>query len=159
MIDNAVKVQAFCFSERHLEPKRFLLLVQCFVSLHWAANPGFLNHACVLSSVQFSRSVVSDSLQPHGLQHSKLPCPSPTPGACPNSCPSSRWDRGIKSVRYKCRYKYRYIPMLSSSCVYTCVLNLVHFPIVQGWGLWELRGKQSPTGSLPSRGLRFIRLR
>ena len=36
-------------------------------------------------SVQFSRSVVSDSLQPHALQHARLPCPSPTPGACSNS--------------------------------------------------------------------------
>ena len=44
-----------------------------------------------LSWVQFSRSVVSNSLQPHGLQHARLPCPSPTPGACSNSCPSSRW--------------------------------------------------------------------
>ena len=42
-------------------------------------------------SVQFSCSVVSDSLQPHGLQHSSLLCPSPTPRACSNSCPSSRW--------------------------------------------------------------------
>ena len=42
------------------------------------------------SSVQFSHSIVSDSLRPHGLQHARLPCPSPTPGACPNSCPSSR---------------------------------------------------------------------
>ena len=41
--------------------------------------------------LQFSRSVVSDSLQPHGLQHTKLPCPSPTPGASSNSCPSSWW--------------------------------------------------------------------
>ena len=40
---------------------------------------------------QFSRSVMSNSLQPHGLQHARLPCPSPTPGACSNSCPSSRW--------------------------------------------------------------------
>ena len=46
-----------------------------------------LNRECS----QFSRSVVSDSLQPHGLQHARLPCPSPTPGACSNSCPSSRW--------------------------------------------------------------------
>ena len=38
----------------------------------------------------FSRSVVSDSLQPHGLQPARLPCPSPTPGACSNSCPLSR---------------------------------------------------------------------
>ena len=44
-----------------------------------------------ISSVQFSHSVVSDSLQPHGLQHARLPCPSPTPGACLNSCLSSRW--------------------------------------------------------------------
>ena len=43
------------------------------------------------SSVQFSRSVVSDSLRPHGLQHARPPCPSPTPRVYPNSCPSSRW--------------------------------------------------------------------
>ena len=41
------------------------------------------------SPVQFSRSVVSNSLQPHGLQHARLPCPSPTPRACSNSCPLS----------------------------------------------------------------------
>ena len=34
---------------------------------------------------------MSDSLRPHGLQHARLPCPSPIPGACSNSCPSSRW--------------------------------------------------------------------
>ena len=41
-------------------------------------------------SVQFSCSVMSNSLQPHGLQHSRPPCP-PTPGACSNSCLSSQW--------------------------------------------------------------------
>ena len=41
--------------------------------------------------IQFSHSVVSDSLQPHGLQHARPPCPSPTPGACSNSCPLSWW--------------------------------------------------------------------
>ena len=40
-------------------------------------------------SVQFSHSVVSDSLQPHGLQHARPPCPSPTPGVYSNSCPLS----------------------------------------------------------------------
>ena len=45
----------------------------------------------IFSAVQFSRSVVSDSLWSHGLQHARLPCPSPTLGACSNSCPSSRW--------------------------------------------------------------------
>ena len=43
------------------------------------------------SSVQFSHSVVPDSLQPHGLQHARLPSPSPTPGAYSNSCPLSWW--------------------------------------------------------------------
>ena len=41
-------------------------------------------------SVQFSCSVVSDSLRPHELQHARPSCPSPTPGVHPNSCPSSR---------------------------------------------------------------------
>ena len=44
-----------------------------------------------VSSDQFSHSVVSDSLRPHGLQHTRLPCPSPTPRAYSNSCPLSRW--------------------------------------------------------------------
>ena len=43
------------------------------------------------SSVQFSHSVVSNSLRPHGLQHTRLPCPSPTPRIYPNSCPLSWW--------------------------------------------------------------------
>ena len=41
--------------------------------------------------VQFSHSIVSNSLQPHGLLHVRLPCPSPTPGTCSNSCPLSQW--------------------------------------------------------------------
>ena len=43
------------------------------------------------SSVEFRRSVVSDSLRPHELQHARPPCPSQTPGVYSNSCPSSRW--------------------------------------------------------------------
>ena len=43
------------------------------------------------SSVQFSHSVVSDSLQPHELQHARPPCSSPTTGVYPNSCPLSWW--------------------------------------------------------------------
>ena len=44
-----------------------------------------------LSSVQFSRSVMSDSLRTHELQHTRPPCPSPTPRVYPNPCPSSQW--------------------------------------------------------------------
>ena len=43
------------------------------------------------NSVRFSHSVVSDSLQCHGLQHARLPCPLPTPRTYSNSCPSSQW--------------------------------------------------------------------
>ena len=43
------------------------------------------------SSVQFSCSVMSDSLRPHESQHARPPCPSPTPGVYPNSCPLSQW--------------------------------------------------------------------
>ena len=66
-----------------------------FCLLHWQAGslplapPG----KCLsleLSSVQFSRSVRSDSLQPHEPQHVRAPCPSPTPGVHPNSCPLSQ---------------------------------------------------------------------
>ena len=42
-------------------------------------------------SVQFRHSVISNSLWPHRLQHTRLPCPSPSPGACSNSCPLSQW--------------------------------------------------------------------
>ena len=48
-------------------------------------------HMCNLYTVQFSHSVMSDFLWPHGLQHSGLPGPSPTPRAYSNSCPSSQW--------------------------------------------------------------------
>ena len=48
-------------------------------------------HFLDIQSVQFSCSVVSNSLWSHELQHTRPPCPSPTPGIYPNSCPSSRW--------------------------------------------------------------------
>ena len=46
-----------------------------------------MNREAWCDVVQFSHSVVSDSLRPHGLQHARPPCPSSTPGACSNSCP------------------------------------------------------------------------
>ena len=55
------------------------------------------------SSVQSSRSVVSDSLRPHEPQHARPPCPSPTSGVHPNPCPSSQWHHvsTIMQWRYK----------------------------------------------------------
>ena len=53
--------------------------------------PGKLNTvSCVIHSVQFSCSVMFDSLQPHGQQHTRPPCPSPAPGVYSNSCPLSQ---------------------------------------------------------------------
>ena len=54
----------------------------------WASNDTF---NMTFSSVQFSRSVMSDPLRPHELQHVRPPCPSPTPRVHSNSRPSSRW--------------------------------------------------------------------
>ena len=48
-------------------------------------------HLSSCSSVQFSHSVVSDSLRPYEPQHARPPCPSPTPGDYPNACPLSQW--------------------------------------------------------------------
>ena len=50
-----------------------------------------LKKKCCISSVQLSRSVMSDSLWPHGRQHARPRCPSPTPGVHPNPCPLCRW--------------------------------------------------------------------
>ena len=44
----------------------------------------------MLIQMLFSRSVLSDSLRPHGLQHARLPCPSLSPGVCSDSCPLSQ---------------------------------------------------------------------
>ena len=62
----------------------------CMMHPHFRDLKIFFNKG-VFSSVQFIRSVVSSSLQPHGLQHARPPCPSPTPGTCSNSCPLSQW--------------------------------------------------------------------
>ena len=52
----------------------------------------FIFYQCLyFNNILFSCSVVSNSLRPHGLQHARLPCPSPSPRACSNSCPLSRW--------------------------------------------------------------------
>ena len=68
----------FCFSVGF-----FLLLLSCKSFLYILDTRSL--------SRQLVSSVVSNSLQPHELQHARLPCPSLTPGACSNLCPSSQW--------------------------------------------------------------------
>ena len=70
-----------------LDGHNILCLLICQVTF-WVTSS---SHYSGLSSVQFSRSVTSDSLQPHELQHARPPCPSPTPGVYSNSCPLSQW--------------------------------------------------------------------
>ena len=60
----------------------FTIWPESLESGHWKIAKSWLG--------QFSFSVVSDVLQPHGLQHTRLPCLSPTPRACSNSCPSNQ---------------------------------------------------------------------
>ena len=72
----------FCFLINYYWGRNTL---QCCVGLY------FTTKWISFQSVQFSQSVVSDSLQPHESQHTRHPCPSPTPGVHPNSHPSSRW--------------------------------------------------------------------
>ena len=89
------------------------------VSLLFLKNTNFL-----FSSVQFSCSVMSASLWPHEMQHSRLPCPSPTPRVHPSSCASNQWRH----------------PAISSSVVpFSCPQSLAasgSFPMSQlfAWG-------------------------
>ena len=68
-----------------------------FSQLYWPFRsllfflPLFLLCCLLLFVIQFSSSVVSNSLRPHRLQHARLPCPSSTPGAYSNSCPLRQW--------------------------------------------------------------------
>ena len=61
----------------------------CWVILHLLISGS--RHSIVCCSVQFSRSVMSNSLRPHGLQYARPPCPSPTPRVHPNPCPLCPW--------------------------------------------------------------------
>ena len=86
------------------------------------------------SSVQFSRSIMSNSLQLHGLQQARLPCPSPILGACSNSCPSSWWchatiyvlgwpkfHSGFPVTSYG-KTKWTFLPT-QNICMFVCMCN------------------------------------
>ena len=64
---------------------------QIFKKAKKKPNPKLRPRMSCISSVQFSHSVISDSLRRHGLQHTRVPHSSPTPRVCPISCPLSRW--------------------------------------------------------------------
>ena len=82
-----------------------------------------------LSSVQFSRSVVSDSLQPHESQHARPPCPSQTPGVYSNSCPSS--NKLFSTVAALCFILIGYVlGLLIFSCAYSSQVFIL-------WTYWS----------------------
>ena len=70
------------------EPRRLQTIESQRVGHDWCMHP---RTPLKRGSVQFSHSVVSDSLRPHESQNTRPPCPSPAPGVHPNSCASSRW--------------------------------------------------------------------
>ena len=72
----------------HLLPSNFNFSVPQLLLKNYNRNSIYLKKLC---SVQFNRSVVSDSLRRHGSQHARPPCPSPTPGVYPNPCPLRQW--------------------------------------------------------------------
>ena len=80
--------------------------------------PSFSSFACqfqILLHVQFSRSVISDYLWPHGLQHARLPCLSPTPTPCSNSCPTSWYCHPtISSSVISFSFHFQYFPASGS---------------------------------------------
>ena len=90
---------------------------------NWTEHVKFkiMNAFWFITSVQFSRSVMSDSLQSHGLQHTRPPRPLPSPGAHSNSCPSSRW----------CPPAISFCVVPSSSCI------RVFFSLSQHQGLFQ----------------------
>ena len=84
---NTIKL-LYVFSTLHL----WLPLLSPSLTFSLSSKTGGSTQAPLVPiTVQFSHSVVSDSLWPHGLQFARLPCPSPAPGAYSNSCPLSWW--------------------------------------------------------------------
>ena len=79
MVTAVMKINDACSLEENLDS----VLKSRYITL--------LTNVCLVSSVQFSRSVVSDSLWPHEPQSTRHPCPSPTSRFHPNPCPLSRW--------------------------------------------------------------------
>ena len=107
-----------------------------------------LYHVHSISSVQFSRSVMSDSLRPHESQHARPLCPSPTPGVHPNSCPSSQWRHPTIS---SCR------PLLPSSTFPSIRVFSNESNLHMKWpNYWSFRFSISPSNEHP--GLTSFRM-
>ena len=85
-----IKVNVSCHLKKHIWGKGHFRSLEATGDIQYWAGFQIQNLSEDISSVHFSHSVVSSSLQPHGLQHDRPSCPSPTPGVYSNSCPLSR---------------------------------------------------------------------
>ena len=110
-------------------------------------------------SVQFSYSVMSDSLRPHGSWHTRPPCPSPTPRVHPDSCPSSQWCHPAISssvVPFSCPQSLpasESFPMsqlltwggqsTGHPCLWSCVPNMETQSLILSVHLWSCRSSNS----------------
>ena len=95
---------------------------------------------------QFSRSVVSDSLRPHKLQHARLPCLSPTPGAYSNSCPFHQWYYlTISSSAAPSPFAFNLCQLFASGGQSTGASASASVLLIQGWFPLGL------TGLIPSK--------
>ena len=92
---------------------------------------------------QFSRSVVSDSLWPHGLQHARPPCPSPATRVYPNSCPLSRWCHPTISSSVisfsPCPQSFPASGCFQMSQLFTSVAKVLEFQLRHQYFQWTPR--------------------
>ena len=82
---------AISYSRESSRPRDRIHVVSCVSTLQADSLPLSYRGSPSFSTVQFSRSVVSDSLRPHELQRARPPCPTQTPGVHSDLCPSRRW--------------------------------------------------------------------
>ena len=123
---------------RHVRPKMsFYFFKSSFVFFRVFSN--FLVKMLHISfSVQFSCSVTSESLRPHGLQHTRPPCPSPAPQVYSNSCPLSRWRHPTIS---SCR------PLLLQPSVFPSIRVFSNESVLRIW--WRSIGVSASSSVLP----------
>ena len=116
-----------------LTPKPKMVFLEC-------SPRSSSTHCPPLSLLLFSLSVVSDSLQPHGLQHSRLPCPSPTPRAYSNSCPS----RPLSAIRVVSSAYLRLLIFLLAILIPACASSSLTFHMMYSAGLEKVSFHSNP---------------
>ena len=123
--------------QKEKKNQQILITVKTFLYDLWVSFVSEINIYLTFSSVQFSRSVVSDSLRPHESQHARPPCPSPTPGVgdaiwpshpLSSPSPSALNPSQLRIHMYRYRDRDSYLNMSkASSTVFFRIWGLCHF--------------------------------